>query len=594
MNTDEISRVSSEQDVLEQHMRGMNSLSSQSSQSRLSTQSGVHDQTDRHDQHDQHDQRDQHGQTTPERPSWYARDADGRGKDSGDIPGGGTKPDNRRWVMPGDPDEPTEDPILSTLFPTPPEMEQLLLKESIQQDGILNAIIVMKGKGVIVDGHNRVRICKELGIPYPVEEMEFEDIDAAKMWMIKNQLGRRNVPPFVKVEMVITLEPMLREEARKKQGERNDLHNFSATLPKSDKKFSTRQILSDMSGVPERTLHKARWLISNADSTTLSLLRAGTLPIHKAWKVTKWFLEDADEFTKFRVQMGKTSVVEAYELLRQAAKAARKEAEEAEAEEEEEVEEEDSYGDGGDEEYTEPDVEDEHAQASGSNIVSFEEYKRRHEQRMQRLQQIQERMQQPTWNQQHARSQKGDKSNRGNNGHGQDPQGGQSNIVSFQDYLQKKQQQQNAQQNGQQNGQQDAQQNVQQSAQPQQSSYPGNKRVEESAPLPRECSSPEWHDPDDIPLEQRNLNLGPLTGPHSTSQIEDDDDEDPFDFPDFDNWEQRLMRKTDAFIEFLTDMFSALTEMDVPTSGARRVMAILEDCTTTINNKYEEVFCNEE
>lgn len=579
MNTNEISRVSSEQDVLEQQMKGLNSLSSQHSQSSLSTQSGVRDQ------HDQHDQHDQIGQTTPERPSWYARDADGRREDPGDIPGGGTKPDNRRWVMPGDPDEPTEDPILSNVFPTPAKLDLHLLKDSIRQNGVLNAVIVWKGKGIIVDGHNRIRICKELGIPYAVEEMEFEDIDAAKIWMVKNQLGRRNVPPFVKVEMVLTLEPMLREEARKREHTGIKMQgNPTEIFPEGT--GETRNVLGAMIGISGRTFDRAKWILENADQMTIDQLRTGKLLIHTAWKATKWFLEDADEFTKFRVQMGKTSVAEAYELLRQAAKAARKEAEEAEAAEEEEVEEEDSYDDGGDEEYMEPDAEDEPAQASGSNIVSFEEYKRRHEQRMQRLQQIQERMQQSAWNQQHVRSQQGDKSNRGNNGHGQDPHGGQSNIVSFQDYLQKKQQQQNAQRNG--------QQNAQQSAQSQQSSYPGDKRVEESAPLPRKYSSPEWHDPDDIPLEQRNLNLGPLTGPHSTSQIEDDDDEDPFDFPDFDNWEQRLMRKTDAFIEFLTDMFSALTEMDVPTSGAKRVMAILEDCTTTINNKYEEVFCNEE
>ena len=590
MNTDEISRADSEREVLEQHMRGMNSLSSQSSQSSqssLSTQSGLHDQ------HDLHDQLDQHGQTTPERPSWYARDADGRREDPGDIPGGGTKSDNRRWVMPGDPDEPTEDSILSSIFAPQSFLDQIRLTEDIRKHGVRDSVIVWKGRGVIVDGHNRVRICKRLAIPYPVEEIELADIEAAKDWIINNQMERRNVSPFVKIEQALPFEQILMEEAKKRK---HAGMKQKADLPVNLQEGTGErfEVLGNMIGICGSNVRKAKYLLENADPEILSQLRDGTMTIHKAWKVTKWFLEDADEFTKFRVQMGKTSVAEAYELLRQAAKAARKEAEEEEAAEEEEVEEEDSYDDGGDEEYMESDVEDEPAQASGSNIVSFEEYKRRHEQRMQRLQQIQERMQQSAWNQQDARSQQGDESNRGNNGHGQDPHGGQSNIVSFQDYLQKKQQQQNAQRNGQQNAQRNGQQNAQQSAQSPQSSYPGDKRVEESAPLPRKYSSPEWHDPDDIPLEQRNLNLGPLTGPHSTSQIEDDDDEDPFDFPDFDNWEQRLMRKTDAFIEFLTDMFSALTEMDVPTSGARRVMAILEDCTTTINNKYEEVFCNEE
>lgn len=179
MNTDEISRADSEREVLDQHMDGLNIQSAQ---------------PDR---------------TVQDRPSWYARDADGQRGDPGDTQGVDIKPDNRRWVMPGDPDEPIEDPILSTVFPTPPELDLLLLKENIQQKGVREAVVVWKGKGTIVDGHNRIRICKELGIPYPVEEMEFEDINAAKTWMLGGmsrflQMYDVNMNSFVKVFRRIT------------------------------------------------------------------------------------------------------------------------------------------------------------------------------------------------------------------------------------------------------------------------------------------------------------------------------------------------------------------------------------------------------
>lgn len=183
MNTDEISRADSEREVLEQHMDGLNIQSAQ---------------PDR---------------TVQDRPSWYARDADGQGEEAGDTQGVGIKSDNRRWVMPGDPDEPIEDPILSTLFMPLSEFDYSRLEDMIQRDGIRDAVIVWKGKNVIVDGHNRVRIGRQHNIPYSVVEMEFADIDAAKAWMIDNQIGRRNVSPFVKVECVIPYEPKIKEEA---------------------------------------------------------------------------------------------------------------------------------------------------------------------------------------------------------------------------------------------------------------------------------------------------------------------------------------------------------------------------------------------
>ena len=280
MNTDEISRADSEREVLEQHMDGLNIQSAQ---------------PDR---------------TVQDRPSWYARDADGQGEEAGDTQGVGIKSDNRRWVMPGDPDEPIEDPILSTIFPTPPELDLLLLKENIQQNGVRDAVVAWKGKGTIVDGHNRSRICKELGIPYPVIEMEFEDINAAKTWMVKNQLGRRNLTPFMKVEMVMVLRESFVEEGRKhlgrpKKGEKSfsDLRNFSGAI-------NTEKSLAAIVGISQGGFFHAKWLMENAASRTKDDLRTGNLSIDRAYSVTRWVLKEADEATRRRVFTGELTVQE--------------------------------------------------------------------------------------------------------------------------------------------------------------------------------------------------------------------------------------------------------------------------------------------
>lgn len=54
---------------------------------------------------------------------------------------------------------------------------------------------ILTWNGTIIDGHNRYAICDEYGIPFRQVEHEFESRDAAKLYIIDNQLKRRNLPP---------------------------------------------------------------------------------------------------------------------------------------------------------------------------------------------------------------------------------------------------------------------------------------------------------------------------------------------------------------------------------------------------------------
>jgi hypothetical protein len=47
--------------------------------------------------------------------------------------------------------------------------------------------------GVIVDGHNRYEICERIKKPFSVHSAKFESREAAKEWIVTNQLGRRNL-----------------------------------------------------------------------------------------------------------------------------------------------------------------------------------------------------------------------------------------------------------------------------------------------------------------------------------------------------------------------------------------------------------------
>ena len=135
--------------------------------------------------------------------------------------------------------EPIIDEVLSHVFPPLPEMDEMLLAESIKENGVINPFVIWKGKGILVDGHNRFKICKELGIPYCTRELEFADVNVAKTWMIKNQLGRRNVNAFVKVELVLPLRDSLLEEGRRKQGWRKNGFDVFQNSEKRQNHFSS-------------------------------------------------------------------------------------------------------------------------------------------------------------------------------------------------------------------------------------------------------------------------------------------------------------------------------------------------------------------
>ena len=69
--------------------------------------------------------------------------------------------------------------------------EYLQLEANLISDGCREPIAVWNG--VIVDGHNRYKICTEHGIPFSIVEMHFNYREEAIAWICANQLGRRNL-----------------------------------------------------------------------------------------------------------------------------------------------------------------------------------------------------------------------------------------------------------------------------------------------------------------------------------------------------------------------------------------------------------------
>lgn len=170
------------------------------------------------------------------------------------------------------------DEELERVAPPLTEDELEILQEDILEHGCKFPLIVWGD--TIVDGHNRYRICKEEGIPFAVEQMEFADKTEAKLWIIRNQLGRRNLHPFQRCEMVAPMEEAIRADAEKRRREKiSATRKAGETVPKVAPSLKTRDVMAKMAGVSHTTYCRAKVIIEKADEKTKERLRTEELKI---------------------------------------------------------------------------------------------------------------------------------------------------------------------------------------------------------------------------------------------------------------------------------------------------------------------------
>ena len=174
----------------------------------------------------------------------------------------------------------TVDPEFRDLIPPLNEEELKLLEASIVADGCESPLIVWNG--VIVDGHNRYAICRKHEIPFAIQEKDFSSRDDAMLWMLRNQLGRRNLNSYQRVELVLKFEPLVKNAAEQRMMA-GKAANPVPTLAQGQTKGKTRDHLSEAAGVSHGTFAKAKKLVQSADEETKRELRAGKVTVNRAY-----------------------------------------------------------------------------------------------------------------------------------------------------------------------------------------------------------------------------------------------------------------------------------------------------------------------
>jgi hypothetical protein len=179
------------------------------------------------------------------------------------------------------------DKEFQALIPPLSDDEYRQLEENCIRDGIRDPLVTWPqddGTEILIDGHNRWEIsAKNAGIPFKIVQMRFENRAEAETWILKNQIGRRNLPTYVKAQLALRLKPVIAEQAEK------NLHlSDGKGCPKSDKvkPIDTKKELARIAGVSHDTIHKVEVIEKNAPTEIKEKARRGEISTNEAYRQT--------------------------------------------------------------------------------------------------------------------------------------------------------------------------------------------------------------------------------------------------------------------------------------------------------------------
>ena len=195
------------------------------------------------------------------------------------------------------------------LIPLLDEKERLQLEENILRDGIQDPLKTWNG--IIVDGHNRYTLAQKHGLTFETIEMDFADRSEAKIWILKNQLGRRNLIAPVRIKLALLVETEIAQKAKARQGTRTDLNvedkcpqcsegpakDEYTELPaekltsteknKIDRQNKTNYQLAQMAGVSDKTVQRYKKILQDAPAEVVAQVDTGKISINEGYKQTK-------------------------------------------------------------------------------------------------------------------------------------------------------------------------------------------------------------------------------------------------------------------------------------------------------------------
>ena len=184
---------------------------------------------------------------------------------------------------------PRIDPEFKNLIPPLLPEERAQLEENILTDRKCHDGIVV-WDGTIIDGHNRFEICVKHGIEFQIIKINLPSREAAKLWILENQLGKRNLTDAMRIELALVKADMIRKKAKKKQsragGDKKSAKSEGPLITKvskpKDEPMLVNKIIAKEAGVSQGTLQSYMEIKKDGSPELIARVQSGEIKIGTA------------------------------------------------------------------------------------------------------------------------------------------------------------------------------------------------------------------------------------------------------------------------------------------------------------------------
>ncbi|MCI8486352.1 MAG: hypothetical protein HFJ20_04545 [Clostridia bacterium] len=184
------------------------------------------------------------------------------------------------------------DEEFKNLIPKLTNEEFKQLEENVLKEGCREPLIIWNE--TIIDGHNRYAICSKHNIDFKTIIKDFANREEAKMWIIKNQFGRRNLSVYDRSVLALKLEDLFKEKAKENQivaGEK-----FGKGCQISDKAIEnkiepvdTKKEIAKIAGTSHDTIAKVKKIEEKAPEEVKEKVKNGEMSINQAYGYAKTY-----------------------------------------------------------------------------------------------------------------------------------------------------------------------------------------------------------------------------------------------------------------------------------------------------------------
>jgi len=149
------------------------------------------------------------------------------------------------------------------------------LVASIDNNNGIREPIIINDHRKILDGHHRVKACRQLGIEYvPSIIRSFDNESEERAYAISTNLERRQLNDYQMIELYTELSNIESEKARQRQMD---------PLAPFDAKGKVSEIMAKQTGVSARTYERGIFVIKHAPEEVKKRLRSGQISITESY-----------------------------------------------------------------------------------------------------------------------------------------------------------------------------------------------------------------------------------------------------------------------------------------------------------------------